>query len=765
MIDRVLGARFPIVVTFVCILAFSVYGAFFLSIDPNNRVFYSERHEHFANLLDLEAKFGSNTNLLFLIVSEAPLSENKTLAPAIRWLTDAAWRIERVVAVDSIATFPHVTGDQDELLVDTLLNFVCPEDAVCIQKRMSALREPHLVDRLFSSEGTAFAVVAKVDLYAPSSNDVTVIAREAEELKQEFRSRHPSLSLYLTGGVPMMQAFFDAAQQDSESLLAIALVILAVALYVFLGGVLPTLLIMLLGVSSVAVTMGVAGWLGFVINTATATVPLIVLTLVVTGAMHFFLHVVREEGMGTNEGVVRAVKIGVAANWRPILLTAATTVAGLLSMVTVSSPPVKELGLLASLGMSVGTLFTLTVIPCLFTYFPRVRASNWLSALQSVMNRYAKWLERSRPNMVGVALIFLAGLTGLTNVSMDEDFVRYFAPETTFRQDTEAITQHLASPYHIDVVYDSGQSAGVYAEESILDIQKLIDFVRQDARVVNATSIIDVFEEISLVMSGSGNLLGRTPNELAQYFLTYELSLNVGQSAGDLLDSDHRLARVSILMSDVSMAEIRDFNDDVKEWAAVSGLSDQVTVTGEGIPTAYLSSESIKQMSVGILTSIALSAFMVGLYFRSLATGIGIFLAMVIPILVGFGFWSWIDPEFGMAATLVVAITIGVIIDDTIHLTYRYVDSSRNLDLTPWGATAYSIHKAGTAVVVTSVVLAAGLLTLMGSQFRMNSTFGVCSSIVIAVALIYNLTIAPYFLRRLRLETTSSPRSQMWEQA
>jgi predicted RND superfamily exporter protein len=103
-----------------------------------------------------------------------------------------------------------------------------------------------------------------------------------------------------------------------------------------------------------------------------------------------------------------------------------------------------------------------------------------------------------------------------------------------------------------------------------------------------------------------------------------------------------------------------------------------------------------------------------------------------------------------MAATLVIATTIGVVIDDTIHLTYRYVDSLRHLDLTPWGATAYSVHKTGTAIFVTSVVLVAGLLVLVLSDFRMNSTFGVCSSLIIALALVYNLTVAPRLLNHLR---------------
>lgn len=749
MIDAILRARSAVLVIFTLLLLVSAWGASFLTIDPNNRAFYSERHEHYAKLIELEERFGSNTNLLFLIVSDGSLSERPGAADAIRWLADQLWRIDRVVAVSSIANHPHVSSVDDDLYVGTLLEYVCPSEGRCLEDRLSLLKEVKIKNRLVGEQGQSFAVVADVDLLDPTADVVTAIAREAEEIKAEFGAKFPELGIYLTGGVPMMQAFFDAAQEDSQSLMWVALFLLTVSLYVFLGGVIPTVFMILLGAASVLVTMGFAGWGGYVINTATATVPLIVLTLVVAAAMHPFLHIVREEGMSSNEGVRRAVRVAVAGNWRPVLLTAATTILGLSSLIFVTAPPIQELGLFTCVGVASGALFSLTVVPCLFTYLPSLSSSNWLRYLQSGMNRYAKWMEAKRPSMMWVAALMALAMLGLGQVRFDEDFVRYFSPDTSFRKDTEAITEHLASPYHIDVVYDSGQTDGIYLADSVADLQDLVSFLRSDRRVANAASILDVFSEISAAMGGDSDLSERSSDELAQYFLSYELSLNVGQSARDLLDADGRRARVSTLLSDVSMAEIRDLADDIEVWALGRGIDDRIMIAGEGMPTAYLSSETIKEMGLGIATSILLSAILIGLYFRKVVAAVGILLAMVLPLLVGFGLWAWIEPEMGMAATLVVAITIGVIIDDTIHLTYRYVDSIRNFDLTPWGAAAYCVHKTGTAIVVTSIVLSMGLLVLLDSKFTMNSTFGVCASIVIIGAVIYNLTLGPHLLRKL----------------
>jgi predicted RND superfamily exporter protein len=198
------------------------------------------------------------------------------------------------------------------------------------------------------------------------------------------------------------------------------------------------------------------------------------------------------------------------------------------------------------------------------------------------------------------------------------------------------------------------------------------------------------------------------------------------------------------------MAEIRGLVSRIEDWADGEGFGERIVVTGEGVPTAYLSSESIREMVLGIAGSVVLSAVFVSLFFRDPRAGVSMLCATGFPLLAGFGIWGWTESDIGMAAALVVATTIGVVIDDTIHLTYRYVDSIRNQDLTPWGAIAYSVHKTGTAIFITSIVLAIGLLTLVVSDFRMNSTFGICSSLIIALALVYNLTIAPRLLTFLR---------------
>jgi predicted RND superfamily exporter protein len=479
------------------------------------------------------------------------------------------------------------------------------------------------------------------------------------------------------------------------------------------------------------------------VNTATATTPLVIFTLVVAGSMHIFLYVARD-ACATREEVLAAIDRALAANFSPVLLAAATSVVGLLSLVFVSAPPIKQLGILSASGVVVGTCLLIFVVPCVLAWMRRINPSPALVAVQRLLNRHAQRIEVGGERPLLYALAFLVCVLFLPLMDVDEDFVRYFGPQNDFRRDSETMTKELSGPYHIEVVIDTGSPGGIYQGSVIKHVQDLEEYLRSDPRVTNVLSINDVLKEVSKSLIGDPSLDDVQPDALAQFFLSFELALAKGQSTTDFVDVDHRKVRLSVLFGDVSMADIRAFERNVRDWAAESlSPSLPLVVTGEGIPTAHLSSNSIRQLALGIVISLLFSSCLLGVVYRDVAVVGVVVLATVVPVVAGFGIWAVLVGEIGMAATLVVAVTIGVVIDDSIHLLYRYRDGTVELDLSAPEAAGYSVHRTAAAIVTTSVVLAGGFSILMLSDFRMNSAFGVCSALVIVLALVYNTTVMP----------------------
>ena len=742
LVDKLLRYRAITILLALGFVGFSGIGLGDLKVNPNNRVFFSLTNQYFAELLDFESTFESNTNVTFSISADSDLFEDPSFVKAARWLEGESWRIDGVTRVDSLGSYPRGEYHDDEISLSTVLDHLCPKD-VCSRAISAEVIRPNHIGRFVSADFRTLAIVATVEFDIADLVAVSRINNQTKALVEAFRLEYPDYQINYSGAVPMMQAFVDASNKDLSLLVPVATVVFFVLLWTFLGSIGIAALMIAIGLMSIAATLGIAGWFGYVLNTATSTVPLVIFTLVIAASMHVFLYVSREESRNNSE-VRRCVRQAILANVSPVLLAAVTSIVGLLSLVFVASPPIKELGLLSALGVAIGTFLLLTFAPATLSYFRVIRPSKTVIAIQRGLNGQARKIENGEDRPSFSVVFFISCLFGLPFLVIDEDFVRYFDAADPFRVNTEEMTERLSGPYHAEIVIDTGAAGGIFAPQTISLTKQIEDLLSVDPIVVNVFSMVDILEEAAKVFNEQVRLDQLSQEALAQYFLSFELALTKGQSIADFVDVDQSKMRISVLFGDASMAEIRAFEARISTWVRANvDTNFQVRVTGEGVPTAHLSGDSISEMSLGIFFSLLFSTFLLGAFYRKTKIALAAMLAISIPVLAGFGIWGAIVGEIGMAATMVVAVTIGVVIDDSIHLLFRYRDGHTNYDLSNLGAAAYSLHRTGAAVVATSIVLAGGFGVLMLSGFRMNSTFGVCSVLVIVLALVYNILLMP----------------------
>jgi predicted RND superfamily exporter protein len=96
-----------------------------------------------------------------------------------------------------------------------------------------------------------------------------------------------------------------------------------------------------------------------------------------------------------------------------------------------------------------------------------------------------------------------------------------------------------------------------------------------------------------------------------------------------------------------------------------------------------------------------------------------------------------------LAATAIIALTTGVVVDNTAHYLFQFLDTNSMPTETPRSAAAYATQKVGSAVVSTSVALGAGLVILVLSDFEVNSIFGSATCLIIGLALLFDLAVLP----------------------
>ena len=121
----------------------------------------------------------------------------------------------------------------------------------------------------------------------------------------------------------------------------------------------------------------------------------------------------------------------------------------------------------------------------------------------------------------------------------------------------------------------------------------------------------------------------------------------------------------------------------------------------------------------------------------------------LVPAAMGFGLWGLFVGEVGLSLSVVASMTLGIVVDDTVHFLSKYLRARREKNLDAQEAVRYAFTTVGMALSITSLVLVIGFLVLSLSTFQLNSGMGMLTSIVIAFALIADFLFLPPLLMKL----------------
>jgi predicted RND superfamily exporter protein len=136
--------------------------------------------------------------------------------------------------------------------------------------------------------------------------------------------------------------------------------------------------------------------------------------------------------------------------------------------------------------------------------------------------------------------------------------------------------------------------------------------------------------------------------------------------------------------------------------------------------------------------------------FRSVKLGLISFIPNLLPAAFGFAFWRLYDGELNFGLMMVLTITIGIVVDDTVHFLSKYQqafkDGAEDIDAAIKSAFAH----VGPALLVTTLVLMTGFAIMMSSQFVANGTQGLLICAVLFFALLLDFFMLAPLLKGLR---------------
>jgi len=745
--QRLIHSKWRIVLGCLLLIASAAIGLGQLQFNGDYRVFFGADDPKLIAFDQMQATYNKSDNVAIIIAPKKGTVFTAQNLKLVWQLTDEAWQIPHSLRVDSLSNYQHTEAVDDDLLVEDLLLEIEDLNPAKIAKiKAVALNEPLLLHKLIAPNGDSTIVNVTVQL--PGKNLIKELPETGEyvdSLLAKYRELYPDVDIFISGVIAINRAFAQEAQHDAATLIPAMFVTVIIVLGLLLRSISATLATLVIIVTSIATTMGLAGWLGINLTTTTVNVPTIVMTLAVADCVHlvsgvlYFMH----QGQGKHQSIISSYQL----NFGPILLTSITTSIGFLTLNFSYSPAMNDLGNLVAIGVMIAFALSVTLFPALLALIP-LKATDQSSS-DSSFSAFSNFIiSRYKKVAIAITLLIVAISSQLFTNEINDVAIEYFSPQTEFRRATDYMSEHLSGLSQLDYAIDSGEENGINKPEFLQVIAEFELWLLAQPETDHVTAITTIIKRLNKNMHGDDPNYYQLPpsRELsAQYLLMYEMSLPYGLDLNNMLNVDKSATRVTANFTNIGSNEVIDLEQRSYDWFAKFAPQLSVSIASSNLVFAHIGDRNMASMLIGSAAALVLISILVGLSLKSVRLGLISLVPNITPAAIGFGIWGMLDGQINLALSVVTSITLGIVVDDTIHFLSKY-HLSKKSDQSTRDAIRTSFSLVGRALLITTIVLAIGFSILTLSNFTMNRDMGMLTAIIIVIALIVDFVLLPAIL-------------------
>ena len=328
---------------------------------------------------------------------------------------------------------------------------------------------------------------------------------------------------------------------------------------------------------------------------------------------------------------------------------------------------------------------------------------------------------------------------------VNDDIVKYYTPDTTFRKDMEFVNAHLTGIGELNYL-PAGGADNIANPAYLQKVEAYSQWLKQQPNVTQVNSIVDIVKRVNQVMHNNDPAFYRIPDnreEIAQYLLQYELSLPFGMDLNYLIRFDRSESRVRVSVGTSSGQKIIAVDNAAQAWL-VANTPEAMHVRGSSLSLMFanIGERSINSMFGGMLGSLIAESLFVMLAFGAFRLGLASFIGNLVPIGMAFGAWAIINGNIDVGLTVVLGISFSVVVDDTIHFISKY-ERARKLGNSAEDAIRYAFTHVGFALLATTLVLGLGYAWLANSAIQITVNTAIVTTMTIALALLVDLFLLP----------------------
>jgi predicted RND superfamily exporter protein len=694
-----------------------------------------------------------------LVVLEATGEFDVLDAPALQWQKDIVADLARVSHVHSVESLVTLHAPALTLSGMELFPIVAErmDDEAAEKARGVFETQPLVRSGMLSPDNRVTGIAVFLN---PHARDIASMREVVGAIRAAVAARPlPAGYNVQFSGLPVMRVqVVNDLRDDQMTLLPLAgivyLIVLGLMFRQFCGAILPLVAV---GIG-LTWTMATLAIMHESVNIVTNILPELLLIIGVSSSVQI-ISGYSEEVAAAPGCLGQAVLATIVKMTPACLLAGLTTAIGFASLATAHSVVLRSFGVQAAIGVGYQYLCTLIFLGTVLRYFAPPRFADLEEVRLGLTTRTvtaAGFAVARHPWLtVAAALTIVAGAGWAGSAVTINSFsiLETFSEDRPIVQTLRLVERQLAGIMPLEVSLQAHESGQFLEPEVYHHTREIEHAARQIPGIISVQSYADLYRIIlehgprrrvtetdrELVPPGSVGRarLARTAAFIERFSEAFHYN--------SFVSLDGKRARIRMRLQEIGSHKTLELIHELETHLArafPAGGPIEARLTGEAYVNAHALTTLIRDLFWSLVTASLVIFSLIAIEFRSLRAGLIAALPNLTPLLITLGYMGLRGYDMNVANVIVFTICLGLADDNTIHFLYRFREEL-HADGNVTAAIERAFRGTGRAIVATSLLLAAGTMVLLVSNFVPTRRFAELTCVTILGNLLGVLLLLP----------------------
>ena len=593
--------------------------------------------------------------------------------------------------VNSLTTLSLVTGSEDEIQIVKPFEDGIPDSTTEEGRRRLAeikrfmLSRQSIVNKLISADATEAWIILQLYNYGDEKKNTDTaryyeVGDAAHKLLDDPKWQSDRWELFQAGGPYTECEERDVVNSEVTRNLLEGFVVMLVCLIVFVRSLRGLIVPMFTTVGGIGVVFGFMAYAGQIADSNMMTIPIILGMALAVGYSIHYINAFKLNFRMTGERKSSVIKAVEETGW-PILFTALTTIASLISFILIDIGPLKWLGITASATVFTVFLYVIILIPVLLSFGKdktpeQTATASYTPRIDRAFERFGRAVMTAKvPLIILGFLIIAAFIPGIPRIEVNMDYVKMFGTKIPYiARLAKLADMQLGTQYSYKVMIECAEPDVFKEPERMQALEQLEKALGRlsETRISNGTprvqSALDLVREMNRMLNGDDPAFYTIPDEratLTEELFQYELSDS--EYLFSWLSEDYASTYLSVDLRGYESAMITQNVAEAERLGKEFFPDAEVSVIGIIAEFADLNGKIVQGEIKSFGGSLFIIVLMLIIVFSSVRTGLIGMIPNVTPVIILSGLMGYLNFQLDMMTMTIIPMILGIAVDDTIH--------------------------------------------------------------------------------------------------